>query len=180
MAAGADAGMLQVFAIKVGENLPNEPIADKDVQAHRRFGVIRVLRPAFDDLRRDPIDEAAQGAGSRRLIARHQSGAQGDAPPYRLDLIAFIKPWCAIPSAGNRHCVRIEGAILVRVVEHSAAVVVDEGFRRRALRDDHVVAIKLDVEIFDLLDALGLHDGDTVDEVFRLDQHAVQIHCMVR
>ena len=68
----------------------------------------------------------------------------------------------------------------MRVVEHSAAVVVDEGFRRRALRDDHVVAIELDVEIFDLLDALGLHDGDAVDEVFGLDQHAVQIHCMVR
>ena len=60
----------------------------------------------------------------------------------------------------------------MRVVEHAAAVVVDEGLRQRALGDDHVVAVELDVKIFDLLDLLGLHDRDAVDEIPGLDQHA--------
>ena len=94
--------MLQVFAIVVGKNLPNEPVAGKDVQAHRRFGMVGVLRPAFDDLRRNPIDKAAQVAGSPLLIARHQSGAARNALPYGLDLVAFIKSWRTIPSADNR------------------------------------------------------------------------------
>ena len=61
----------------------------------------------------------------------------------------------------------------MRVVEHAAAVVVDEALRQRALGDDHVVAVELDVEILDLLDALGLHDRHAVDQVLGLDQHAV-------
>ena len=65
-------------------------------------------------------------------------------------------------------------------MEHGAAVVVEEGFRRCALGDDHVVGFEFDVEIFDLLDAVGLHDGHTVDEVLRLDQHAVEIHGVLR
>ena len=61
----------------------------------------------------------------------------------------------------------------MRVVEHAAAVVVDEAFRQRALGDDHVMGVELDVEIFDLLNPLGLHDRDAIDEILGLDQDAV-------
>ena len=60
----------------------------------------------------------------------------------------------------------------MRVVKHAAAVVVDESLRQRAFGDDHVVGVELDVEILDLIDALGLHDRDAVDEILGLDQHA--------
>ena len=63
----------------------------------------------------------------------------------------------------------------MRVVEHAAAVVVEECLRQRAFGDDHVVAVELDVEIFDLVDAFRLHDRDAVDEVLGLDQHAAAI-----
>ena len=62
----------------------------------------------------------------------------------------------------------------MRVVEHGAAVVVDEGFRQRPLGDDHVVGVELDMDIFDALDPLGLHDGDAVDQILGLDQHAAR------
>ena len=60
----------------------------------------------------------------------------------------------------------------MRVVEHAAAVVVDEGFGQGAFGDDHVVGLELDVKVFHSLDALGLHDRDAIDEVFRFNQHA--------
>ena len=48
-------------------------------------------------------------------------------------------------------------------------------FRQRALGEDQSWRVELDVEILDLLDALGLHDRDAIDEVLGLDQHAVEI-----
>ncbi len=67
----------------------------------------------------------------------------------------------------------------MRVVEHGAAVVVDEAFRKRPLGDDHVVRLELDMDIFDRFDPLGLDDGDAVDQILGLDQHAVEIHGVI-
>jgi hypothetical protein len=67
----------------------------------------------------------------------------------------------------------------VRVVEHAAAVVVDESLRQCALGDDHVVRVEFDVEVCEALNALGLHDGDAVDEILGLDQHAGEIHRVI-
>ncbi len=64
-------------------------------------------------------------------------------------------------------------------MENAAAVVIDETFGQRAFSDDDIVAFQLDVKIFDVLDAFGLHDRDAVDEVSCLDQHTLQIHRMM-
>lgn len=68
----------------------------------------------------------------------------------------------------------------MRVLEHEAVVVVNEALSLRALGDDYVVALKLEMKVLDRLDTPRLHNGDAVDKVFRLDQHAVEIHRMVR
>ena len=75
-------------------------------------------------MRRDPIDKAAQRASRRRFV-RRQAGTQRNASPDRLQLVAPIEPWRAIASE-RRRCARIEHAIFVRVMEDAAAVVVDE------------------------------------------------------
>jgi len=51
-------------------------------------------------------------------------------------------------------------------VEHAAAVVVDEAFRQRAVGDDHVMRLELDVEILDFLHLPGLNDRDPLIECF--------------
>ena len=65
-------------------------------------------------------------------------------------------------------------------MEHAAAVLVEEGFRQRAFGDDHVVAVELDVKIFDLVGALGLHDRAAIDEILGLDQHALRAKPFVK
>ncbi len=60
VAAAAKTGLLKVLAIAIGENLADQSAAGVNVETDRRFGMFRVLRPTFDDMRRDPIDRAAQ------------------------------------------------------------------------------------------------------------------------
>ena len=183
MAAVTQAGPFKIVAIAIGENLADQSAANVNVETDRRCGVVDVLRPALDDMRRYPIDKAAQVAGPRRLITRRQSGAQRNPPPDRLKFVAFIKPCRAIARERSRS-VRIERPVFVCVVEYAAAVVVDEGFRQRTFGDDHIVSFKLDVNVLDLADALGLHDRRAVDQILCFDQHTVvivvrKIHCVV-
>jgi len=62
VAAAADAGVFEVLAITIGENLPEQSSAGENVETDRRFGMVGVLRPAFDDTRCDPIDKAPRSA----------------------------------------------------------------------------------------------------------------------
>ena len=75
--------------------------------------------------------------------------------------------------------VRIMHPIFVRVVKHGAGVVIQEAFRESTLGDDDVMGVKLDMEILDLLDALGLHDRHAVEEIVSLNQDAIDIHGVV-
>ncbi len=155
----ADAGAFEIAAIAIGQNLTDQSAADINVETDRRFGMIDVLRPAFDDVRRDPVDKAAQIGGQGCFVSRFQSGAHRKALPDRPDLVAFIKPSRAIARDRCRCRRWVPHAVFMGVVEQAAAVIVDEAFRKRAFGDDHVVGIKLDVEIFHSVDPLGLHDG---------------------
>ena len=56
---GAHNGAFEVRAITIGQNLADHPTT-ANVETDRRLGMVDVLRPAFDDMRRDPIDKAAQ------------------------------------------------------------------------------------------------------------------------
>ncbi len=67
-----------------------------------------------------------------------------------------------------------------RIVKQTAIVIVDIAFRERPLGNDHVVIVKLQMEIFDLFDRLGLHHRYFINEILGLDQHAVQEHGVVR
>jgi len=67
VATAADAGMFEVVAIVVGEHLSEQPAIGKDVETDRRFGMIRILRPAGHASRVDDIDRAAELAEARRL-----------------------------------------------------------------------------------------------------------------
>ena len=58
--AAAKASLFEVFAIAIGQNLTDQSAVGINVETDRRLGMIDVLRPAFDDMRRDPIDKAAQ------------------------------------------------------------------------------------------------------------------------
>ena len=66
------------------------------------------------------------------------------------------------------------------VVEYAAAIVVDKALRQRPLGDDHIVSVELDVEIVHLVGALSLHDRGAINEVLGFDQHAVDVHGVVR
>lgn len=68
----------------------------------------------------------------------------------------------------------------MRVVKHAAVVVVDVALRRRALGDDHIVAVELDMEILDLVDPLRLKDRYQIDQIAHLDQYPFEIHCVMR
>src|SRR4051795_9984772 len=74
----------------------------------------------------------------------------------------------------------IERTVFMRVVEHGSAVVVDEAFGRRALSDDHIMCIELDMKILNLIDGRSLYDGNLIHQIDRLDQDALQVHGMVR
>ena len=66
--AAAKASLFEVFAIAVGQHLTDQPTARIDVEAHWRLGMLDVLRPGFDDDRRDQIDIAAYRAKPRRCV----------------------------------------------------------------------------------------------------------------
>ena len=70
---------------------------------------------------------------------------------------------------------RIQRTEFIRVVEQAAAVVVDEAFRQRTLGDDHVVVVELDMDVFDYLDTVRLHDRGAVDQVPGFDQHSIEM-----
>ena len=99
----ADAGLLEILAITIGQYLTNQSVAGKDVQTNRRLRMIDVLRPAFNDMRRDPIDKAAQLCPlTSSSPSEAKSGAQRDAPPDRLHLVAIVKPRRAILRSDRR------------------------------------------------------------------------------
>ena len=64
----------------------------------------------------------------------------------------------------------------MRVVEHRAAVVVDEALGRSALGQDHVVAVQLDMHVVDPWQPAFLHDRGVVDEAARRHQNAIEPH----
>jgi len=137
VAAAAEPGLFEIPAIPVGERLPDQPAAGQDVETHWRFRVIGVLRPAGNALGADDIEAAAKLAKACAVIARPQPGAPIDAAPDRLHFVAIIKARRAIACGAQRRGarrVRIDRVVLVRIVEHATAVVVDEGFRRRRCR----------------------------------------------
>jgi hypothetical protein len=68
----------------------------------------------------------------------------------------------------------------MRIEKHAAAVIVDKSLGRRALGQDHVMRLELDVEIFDALDLIGLQDRDAIDQILGFDQHTIEIHGVMR
>src|ERR1700758_59424 len=65
VAAAADAGALQIFAVAGRQTLADHPPAGIDVETDRRLGMIEVLCPAGNALRADEIDITAQHAALR-------------------------------------------------------------------------------------------------------------------
>jgi hypothetical protein len=61
MATAAEPGVLEVFAIEIGQGLANEPIAEVDVEAYRDFRVAWILCPTLNPVGRDPINIAPEG-----------------------------------------------------------------------------------------------------------------------
>ena len=53
---------LEILAIAISQNLTDQFIAIVDVKADGHFGMIDVLRPAFDQVWRGPIHMATQRA----------------------------------------------------------------------------------------------------------------------
>ena len=66
------------------------------------------------------------------------------------------------------------------IVEHAPAIIINEGFRQRAFRDDYIVGIEFNMEILDTLDVFGLNDRHIVDEILGFDQNAFEVHGMMR
>jgi hypothetical protein len=83
MTAAAKPGPLEIIAIIVGENLADQPAVGIDAETDRRFGMIRVLRPAGDTGFTDAVDITTQPADARSVGSAQESGAQGNTPPTR-------------------------------------------------------------------------------------------------
>src|SRR5665213_444314 len=100
-------------------------------------------------------------------------------PPRRLYLISVLATrGTVLRSAPPR--IRTKHPIFVRVLEHAAAVIIDKGLRQRALSDDYIVSVEFDVEIFDLVDMLRLGNRYRINQVLGLDQHAFEVHGVMR
>ena len=74
--AAAQTGLLEVRAVPVGERLPDQPTAGIDVETNRRFGIIRILRPAFNAFAANAVDKAAYITNRRYCIAAAASPAR--------------------------------------------------------------------------------------------------------
>ena len=139
--------------------------------------MIGVLRPTGNAIVADAIDVATQLTDS--FVGQDQPGAQCDPLPYRFDLVAVFQTRGAV-LRGAGHRLGIKRRIVVSVVEYAAAIVVDKALRQRPLGDDHIVSVELDVEIVHLVGALSLYDRGAINEVLGFDQHAVDVHGVVR
>ena len=64
---------------------------------------------------------------------------------------------------------------LIAVFEHRAIVAVDKRLGRRAIGVENVMAIQLDVEIFEPADAVQLHDRTPVDQIDGRHKNAVDV-----
>ena len=151
--AVAPAGIGEVAPPAVGENPRDDDIVDADFQAHRRLGVVLVIGPAGDALAVEAVDVAAQrprrGGGAYRR-GRHAGARREDAPHPFQRLAALGARQAELPA--GRRGIGVERRELGRVVEHRAAVAIDEGLRRRALGQDHVVGVELEMEVVDQVD----------------------------
>ena len=169
--------MLEVFAVAVGQSSADERASSQNVKTDRRFRKVGVLRPAFDQMRRNPINKAPERAGGH-LVVRAQACAPRNSLPDRLKLVALINPRREVMRGSNNVLLGINPAVFMRVVKHAAAVVVDERLGQGALGDDHIVAVEFDVVVLDCLSPLGLDDADPIYEFLRLDQHTFPMHAL--
>ena len=129
---------------------------------------------ALDALALDPFQMAPQRRQRQRAVRAQPLGAPHQVAAQRLEGKALLHARRAIPHRVLHGCIGIERVKLRRIVEHAAAVVVDEGLRQRAFGEDHIVGVELDVEIFEALDTLGLYDLTPVDQILGLDQDAIE------
>ena len=169
----AVAGGVEVGAAAVGEAGGDDAAVNHQVEAHRHGGVKRTACPAAHDASLDRVDIAMQRPAVGRRVG--DAGARGHRPADRLELVAVLEARRAVDRL-NADRLGVRRPERGRVVEHAAAVVVDEALGRRALGDEHVVAVEFDVPVLDALDAGCLDDADAVDEELGRDQGAVHEH----
>ncbi len=100
------------------------------------------------------MGQASLGLGPREERGARIAGSSGEsrADPRRAELPAL------------RGLVGIERSEFEGVVEHAAVVAIDKGLGRRALRQDYVMGIKFNVEIFELVNSFDLPDRRSVHE----------------
>ena len=145
-------------------------------RGHRR----RAVHPA--DPGAGPIPQPGRSSTRRQSrepwsgtpsVQRAQTRTRADMAASRFDLIAFVKPRRA-KTRGILRIVGIEQGVFVGVVKHHTAVVVDESFGRApsAIITSWVSSSRWKYSTSSI--CIGLDDGDAVDEVTGLDQHAFE------
>ena len=69
----------------------------------------------------------------------------------------------------------VEKGIFAAIGEHQPVVAIDKRLGRRAVGEDHIVLVEFEVEVFDPIDAVLLHDRRAVDQMLGLHQYAIDI-----
>jgi len=161
----ADTGGLEIRAIAVGDDPADHRVIHQD-RERDRSGVGAGEGPTGDQGMRGQFDLASPSPW-RGGVASQMRRTRGQYAVQPTEHRSFLDTRGAEFGEAATRLVGIESAILVGIVEQRPAVVVDEAFLRRVLREDHDMAVEFQVEIIDPLHPLHFQDRDTVHQVKR-------------
>ena len=154
--AVADPGILQVLAIIACRKPGDDRAVVQDFQRDRRVRVLRVPGPAGDQIAARHVQMPAQRARWRAAPSRRrgrQTRPREQPPAHRAQFLTVFHTRRAI-TRRRRGRIRIQRVILGGVVEHSAAAIVDEGLRQRALGMNDVMRIQFEMKVFHIRDSM--------------------------
>ena len=69
--------------------------------------------------------------------------------------------------------------VVAGVIENSPVAIVNKALCRHALRENHIMAVKLDMKIVNGAEGFGLRNGNIVYQVVRRHQIALDIECVL-
>src|SRR5665213_4153029 len=116
MAAASHAGLFEIIPVGVRQHLPDQLALRENIETDRYFGVVQILCPASDTIRRDQIDETVYGADLRAAV---NPGMPGDTAANSFHFVAVLQSWGAITCRGVL-AFRIKSRVIMRVVGHAA------------------------------------------------------------
>ncbi len=167
----AKAGIPHIRAFDVRHGHRDRHAVIEHLQPDRMVRIGGVARPPDHAVGRHLVNVAGQRPA--RIARALCPGAQPHADGFHRE--PLLHAGRAVAWRRNRR-LGIQGAVFGCVVEHAAAAVVHERFRRRAFGQDRVVRVQLQVHVVHALDVGVLDHRNPIHQQPGRDQDAVQQH----